>query len=151
MTDLRPIEILLIEDNPADAHLTVSALRDAKILNHIHLVGDGEEALGFLRQEGKYSDAPRPHLVFLDLNIPKIDGHAILNAMKADNALRRIPVVVISSSNSREDVDKAYDEQVSFYLVKPLDVDQYFTAIRSMKELWFHVVALPSSAEATAS
>ena len=138
-----PIEILVVEDNAADAQLTISALRDARILNHSHVVADGEEALEYLRRKGKYANAPRPSLVFLDLNLPKMSGHEVLAAMKGDPDLRRIPVVVISASGEPEEVDRAYDEQVSCYIVKPLDVDQYFTAIRSIKELWFHVVALP--------
>src|SRR5438132_6905564 len=102
---VHPIEILLVEDNPADARLTIDALRDARILNRVHVVEDGAQALAFLRREGKYADAPRPSLVFLDLNIPKINGHQVLQAMKADDSLRSIPVVVVSSSGSESDVD----------------------------------------------
>jgi chemotaxis family two-component system response regulator Rcp1 len=141
----QPIEILLVEDNPVDARLTVEALRDARILNHIHFVDDGEQALAFLRREGKYAEAPRPSVVFLDLNLPKISGHDVLKAMKEDQTLKRIPVIVISSSDRAADVDRAYDEQVSCYIVKPVDIDQYFAAIRSIKELWFHVVTLPAA------
>ena len=143
--DSQPIEILLVEDNPGDARLTLVALRDARILNHIHVVEDGEQALAFLRREGQYAEAPRPSIVFLDLNLPKISGHDVLKAMKADESLKRIPVVAISSSDRSADVDRAYDEQVSCYIVKPFDIDQYFSAIRSIKELWFHVVTLPAA------
>ena len=142
---MQPIEILLIEDNPGDARLTVEALRDARILNQVHVVENGAEALAFLRQEGKYADVPRPSLVFLDLNLPKISGHEVLKAMKADERLRGIPVVIISSSDNEAEVNRAYDEQVSCYIVKRLDFDEYFAAIRSVKELWFHVVKLPTS------
>jgi len=142
---VQPIEILVVEDNPGDARLTAEALRDARILNRIHAVDNGADALAFLRREGKYADAPRPTLVFLDLNLPKVSGHQVLAAMKADEHLRSIPVVVMSSSGNQAEVNRAYDEQVSSYIVKPLDLNQYFAAIRAVKELWFHVVALPTS------
>ena len=142
---MQPIEILVVEDNPGDARLTAEALRDARILNRIHAVDNGADALAFLRREGKYADAPRPTLVFLDLNLPKVSGHQVLAAMKADEHLRSIPVVVMSSSGNQAEVNRAYDEQVSSYIVKPLDLNQYFAAIRAVKELWFHVVALPTS------
>ena len=144
----RAIEILLVEDNSADANLTISALRDARILNQVHAVTDGSEALDFLRCKGKYRDAPTVDIVFLDLNIPKINGHQVLAAMKADENLRRIPVVVISSSDNPTDIEQAYNDQVSFYVVKPLDIDQYFSAIRSVKQLFFHVVTLPAAKKA---
>ena len=134
-----------MEDNPGDVRLTLEGLRDARILNRAHVVTDGEEALAFLRRQGVYADAPRPSIVFLDLHLPKMSGHDVLKAMKEDESLKRIPVVVISGSDRKEDVDRAYDEQVSFYLVKPYDVNQYFAAIRSVKELWFHLVSLPSA------
>ncbi len=139
----RSVEILLVDDNPVDVRLTISALRDARILNEVHVVEDGEQALQFLRREGQYAAAPRPDLVFLDLNLPKIDGHRVLNSMKSDDFLKRIPVVVVSGSDRDQDVNQAYDEQVCAYIVKPTDPDEYFLAIRSTKELWFHVVTLP--------
>jgi CheY-like chemotaxis protein len=139
----RPIGILLVEDNPADVHLTLTALRDARSSSEVHVVVDGEEALAFLKREGDHVDAPRPDLVFLDLNLPKVDGYEVLRAMKVDPVLRRIPVVAISGSKSDIDIARAYDEQISAYLVKPPDVSEYFAAIRSLKELWFHAAALP--------
>ena len=142
---MQPIEILVVEDNPGDQQLTVEALRDARILNRIHAVDNGADALAFLRREGQYANAPRPTLIFLDLNLPKISGHDLLAIMKADEDLKSIPVVVMSSSDNQAEVNRAYDEQVSSYIVKPLDLDQYFAAIRAVKELWFHVVALPTS------
>jgi two-component system, chemotaxis family, response regulator Rcp1 len=141
----RSIGILLVEDNPADVHLTLTALRDARSQSEVHVVADGEEALAFLKREGAHANAPRPDLVFLDLNLPKVDGYEVLAAMKADPALRRIPVVAISGSRSEIDIARAYDEQISAYLVKPPGVDEYFAAIRSLKELWFHAAALPPS------
>ena len=144
-----PIEILIVDDNPGDVDLTKAAMRDARILNEIHVAKDGEEALQFLRRIGNYAGAPRPDLVFLDLAMPKVDGFRVLEEMKADPELRRIPVVVMSSSSAQKDLARAYDAQISAYLVKPSDVDDYFTAIRSVKELWFNVVALPPKAGST--
>ena len=135
--------ILIIEDNPGDVRLTATALRDAMVSNEVDVAWDGQQALAFLRREGRYANAPRPDLVFLDLNIPKIDGHEVLRAMKADPRLRSIPVVVVSSSDADRDIVGAYEEQASTYLTKPLDLDLYFTAIRAVKELWFHFAALP--------
>jgi two-component system, chemotaxis family, response regulator Rcp1 len=140
----RPVEILLVEDNPADAYLTVTALRDASSLNEVHIVTDGEQALAFLKRKGDHANAPRPDIVFLDLNLPKVDGYEVLHAMKADPVLRGIPVVAISGSSREIDIARAYDGQVSAYLVKSLGVEEYFAAIRSLKELWFHMAALPA-------
>jgi CheY-like chemotaxis protein len=139
----RPIEVLIIEDNQADSHLTTTALRDARIANEVHVVEDGEEAIAFLNQQGVYSSAPRPDLIILDLNLPKIDGFQLLEEMKADARLRNIPVIVVSGSDRASDIARAYDLQIAAYLVKPINVDDYFSAIRAVKELWFHMVALP--------
>ncbi len=140
-----PIHILIVEDNVADIDLTVTALRDARITNEIHVVEDGERAVAFLRREGEYANVPRPDIVFLDLNIPKIDGHQLLAIMKADLHLRGIPVIVVSGSNNPRDVFRAYDEQVAAYIVKPANFNDYFAAIRAVKELWFHIVTLPKT------
>jgi two-component system, chemotaxis family, response regulator Rcp1 len=147
----RSIEILLVEDNPADVHLTLTALRDARSASKVHVVTDGEQALAYLRREGDHIKAPRPDLVFLDLNLPKVDGYEVLESMKADPDLRRIPVVAISGSRSEIDIARAYDQQISAYLVKPPGVNEYFAAIRSLKELWFHAAALPPKQEASSS
>ena len=141
-----PIDILIVDDNPGDVDLTKAALRDARILNEVHVVYDGEEALRFLRRVGNYADAPRPDLVFLDLTMPKVDGFRVLSEMKADPELRRIPVIVMSSSSAEHDLARAYDAQISAYLIKPSDLDAYFSAIRAVKELWFNVVALAPKA-----
>lgn len=138
-----PVEILLVDDNPGDVALTKVALRDAKIVNEIHVACDGAEALQFLRHQGTFSGVPRPDLVILDLKMPKVDGYQVLAEMKADPELRRIPVIVMSSSSAEKDLARAYDAQISAYLVKPSNFDEYFNAIRAVKELWFHVVALP--------
>jgi len=142
------MRVLLVEDNPADVQLTLTALRDARSHNQVHVVADGEEALTFLKRQGANINSPRPDLVFLDLSLPKVDGYQVLEAMKADPSLRRIPVVVISGSRSEVDIARAYDDQISAYLVKPPGVNEYFAAIRSLKELWFHAAALPPRREA---
>jgi len=140
----RPIKILLVEDSPADARLTLEALRDARIVNEIYVVTDGEQTLNFLRNVSPHEDAPRPDIVLLDLDLPKVDGREVLQEMKADPALKDIPVIVLTSSKKPEDVTDAYKQQASCYIKKPVDADQYFIAIRSLKELWFNVVTLPA-------
>ena len=137
-----PIEILIVDDNPGDVLLTKDALRDARILNEVHVASDGAEALAFLKREGVYQDAPTPDIVFLDLRMPKVDGFQVLTQMKADPELRRIPVIVMSGSDAESDLARAYDAQIAAYLVKPADLDAYFIAIRSVKELRFNVVTL---------
>ena len=139
----RQLEVLVVEDNQADVHLTTTALRDARITNRVHVVADGEQATAFLKHDGTYADAPRPDLVLLDLNLPKKDGFQVLEEMRADAHLKNIPVIVVSGSEQASDISRAYDLQIARYLVKPLNVDEYFTAIRALKELWFHSVAPP--------
>jgi CheY-like chemotaxis protein len=126
----------------------LTALRDAKRSPEIHVVADGEEALSFLNRVGRHIVAPKPDLVFLDVSLPKVDGYRVLEAMKNDLVLRRIPVVVISGSDRDSDIARAYDAQISAYIVKPPDVNEYFTAIRSLKELWLHAAVLPPKDEA---
>jgi len=147
----RPVVILLVEDNPADVHITLTALRDARSPCEVHVVADGVEALAFMKREGDHVNAPWPDLVFLDLSLPKVDGYQVLEAMKADPVLRRTPVVVISSGGRNVDIARAYDEQISAYLIKPPDVEEYFGAIRSLKELWLHAAALPPKEEAAST
>lgn len=147
-TALRPIEILLVEDDPAAWRLTTEALRDPNIRYHIEVVEDGEEALKFLHRQAPYCDALRPDLILLDLNLPKIDGRKVLATIKADASLMDIPVVVLSCSNNPEDVEFAYRHQVAGYITKPADLDEYFTAVRSLKQLWFDVMTLPTTARA---
>lgn len=137
---VRHLDILLVEDNDADVDLTKAAFRDALVRSRIHLAQDGEEALAFLKRTGHHLKAPRPDLVLLDLNLPKVDGFEVLEEMKADPTLKSIPVIVMSGSDREEDQSRAYRLQISAYLVKPADKNQYFSAIRSIKELWFHNV-----------
>jgi chemotaxis family two-component system response regulator Rcp1 len=146
-----PIEILLVEDNPGDVHLTKVALWDAKVMNNVHVASDGAEALAFLKRQGKYSDAPRPDIVFLDLDLPKVNGFQVLAEMKADPELRRISVIVMSNSSAESDLARAYDAQIAAYLVKPADLDDYFNAIRAVKGLWFSVVALAPKVQKASS
>jgi two-component system, chemotaxis family, response regulator Rcp1 len=139
----RSVEILIVEDNEADVFLTYTALRDAKITNTISVVTNGEDAIAYLKHKGKYAEAARPDIIFLDLNLPMMNGHEVLAVIKTDPNLRAIPVVVVSGSNAESDIARAYDEQVAAYIVKPASHEEYFTAIRAVKELWFHIVALP--------
>jgi len=140
----RTIVILLVEDNPGDARLTMEAMRDSKMLNLIHVVEDGVEAMAFLRREGRYSEAPRPDLILLDLNLPKKDGRAVLAEIKTDPDLKRIPVVVLTTSNAEEDVLKAYDLHANAYVSKPVDLQQFMKIVALIDEFWFNVVTLPN-------
>src|SRR5436190_17065679 len=142
---VRPLDLLLVEDNDADTHLTVTALRDALVPTRIHLVKDGESAIAFLRHTGAHTEAPSPDLVLLDLNLSGVDGFAVLAEMKADPSLKRIPVIVISGSDRTEDRTRAYELQAAGYLAKPAELDKYFTAIRSLKDHWFHTLSVPQT------
>ncbi|MBI5827918.1 MAG: response regulator [Deltaproteobacteria bacterium] len=139
----RLIEILMVEDNPADVRLTVEAFKDAKVLNHLNVVHDGEEALAYLRRNGKYAGVPRPDLVLLDLNLPKMDGREVLEEIKKDADLKRIPVVVLTTSNDERDILKAYDLHVNAYVTKPVALDQFVKIVEAVDDFWFSVVKLP--------
>ncbi|MFQ5814086.1 MAG: response regulator [Anaerolineae bacterium] len=138
-----PIEILLVEDNPGDARLTVEALKEGKMQNNLHTVGDGVEALAFLRREGKYADAPHPDLILLDLNLPKKDGREVLAEIKGDPHLKRIPVVVLTTSKSEQDILKTYDLHANCYITKPVDLEQFISVAKSIEDFWLTVVKLP--------
>jgi CheY-like chemotaxis protein len=140
----RPIEILLVEDSPGDVTLTIEALRDAKVANNLHVARDGEEALRFLRREGAYADRPRPDLVLLDLNMPRKDGREVLAEMKADPVFKRIPVVVLTTSQSEDDVAAAYNLAANCYVAKPVDLDQFLGVVRAIDDFWLSLVKLPS-------
>jgi two-component system, chemotaxis family, response regulator Rcp1 len=139
----RPIEVLLVEDNPGDVRLTREALKDGKVSNNLSVAQDGVEALRFLRREGPYAGAPRPDLVLLDLNLPKKDGREVLQEMKQDRSLRTIPVVVLTSSDAERDIVGAYELQANCYITKPVDLDQFITAVKSIEDFWFSIVKLP--------
>jgi chemotaxis family two-component system response regulator Rcp1 len=141
----RPVEVLLVEDNPGDVRLTMEALKDGKMSNRLSVVGDGEDALAFLRRQGKYADVPRPDLILLDLNLPRKDGREVLTEIKADEGLRRIPVVVLTTSSAERDIFKTYELHANCYITKPVDFDQFITVVRSIEDFWFTIVRLPRS------
>jgi two-component system, chemotaxis family, response regulator Rcp1 len=138
-----PIEILLVEDSPGDARLTIEALKDAKVLNHISIAEDGVEAMAFLRQEGQHATAPRPDLILLDLNLPRKDGREVLAEVKADESLAQIPVVVLTTSQAEQDIVKSYQLHANCYITKPVDLDQFMTVIKAVESFWLTVVRLP--------
>ena len=143
MMMLRPVEILLVEDNPADVRLTREALAEHKVCNNLTVAEDGVQAMAILRREGEYADAPRPELILLDLNLPKKDGREVLADIKADDDLKRIPVVVLTISKADEDVLKAYNLNANCYIVKPVDMEQFMFIVKSIKDFWFSVVKFP--------
>jgi two-component system response regulator len=141
----RPIEILMIEDNPGDVRLTKEALKSNKISNNLHVCQDGEEGLDYLFQRNGFETAVRPDLVLLDLNLPKVNGREILKSVKEDPTLRRIPIVVLTSSEAEEDIVKSYDLHANSYISKPVDFDQFITVVKTIEEFWLSVVKLPRS------
>jgi two-component system, chemotaxis family, response regulator Rcp1 len=145
MSDIHElVQILLVEDNPGDVRLTREALKEAKFRNTLQVVGDGVEALAYLRHQGQYRDAVRPHLVMLDLNMPRMDGRALLAAIKSDPDLMRIPVVVLSSSEAESDIARAYELHANCYVTKPVDIDHFLTVVKSIEEFWVEIVKLPA-------
>jgi two-component system, chemotaxis family, response regulator Rcp1 len=141
--DHKPIEILLVEDNPGDVRLTQEVLKDGRIRNKLNVVGDGVEALAFLRCEGAYADAPPQDLILLDLNLPKKDGREVLAEIKSDPALRKIPVVVLTTSAAEIDILSAYDLHANCYITKPVDLGQFEKVVRSIEDFWLAIVKLP--------
>jgi two-component system response regulator len=140
---LRPVEILLVEDSPTDILLAKEALECSKIVNNLHTATDGVEAIEFLRKVGKHEGAPRPNLILLDLNLPKKGGREVLGEIKNDERLKRIPVVVLTTSKSEIDILNAYGLHANCYIVKPVDFDKFAEAVRSIENFWFCVVTLP--------
>lgn len=144
MTDkTRPIDILLIEDNPGDVRLTIEALREAKVLNTLANVDDGVKAIAFLRRQGIYGDAKRPDLILLDLNLPRKDGREVLEEIKKDPALKRIPVVILTSSKAEEDILRSYNLHANCYVTKPVDLNRFLDVVKSIENFWLTVVRLP--------
>ncbi|HEV3238413.1 MAG TPA: response regulator [Gemmataceae bacterium] len=141
--ELQPVEILQVEDSPTDVLLTKEALEYSKVVNNLHTVPDGVEALAFLRREGKHKDAPRPGLILLDLNLPKKDGREVLAEIKSDEKLKRIPVVVLTTSKSGVDILKAYGLHANCYIVKPVDFEKFAEVVRTIENFWFSMVTLP--------
>ena len=145
MTDGRsPIEILLVEDNPGDERLTREALKEGKVYHKLHWCKDGVEAMEFLHRRGKHKDAPRPDIILLDLNLPKKDGREVLEEIKRDEALKRIPVVVLTTSKAEEDVLRTYNLHANCYVTKPVDLEKFITVVQSIDRFWLTVVTLPS-------
>ena len=138
------IDILLVEDNLADARLTMEAMKEAKVRNKIWHVHDGEEALAFLRREAPYAQMPRPDLILLDLNMPRKDGREVLATIKVDPRFKRIPVVVLTSSQAEEDILRAYNLNANCYVTKPVDLEQFLHVVRSIEEFWLTIVKLPT-------
>ena len=139
----RPIEILLVEDSPSDTELTLEALRDFRVRNNVSVVEDGVLALEFLHQQGPYTEAPRPDLIMLDLNLPRKDGREVLTAIKSDERFRSIPVVVLTTSRADQDILRAYQLNANCYINKPVDFNQFLEVVRSIETFWLFVVTLP--------
>jgi CheY-like chemotaxis protein len=137
-------KILLVEDNPGDVDLVRVAIEDNKVCNELYVATDGVEALAFLHREGKFADAPRPDLILLDLNLPRKDGREVLAEIKSDEQLKRIPVVVLTTSKQEEDILKVYNLNANCYVTKPLDLDQFLHVVKSIDSFWFGIVALPT-------
>jgi chemotaxis family two-component system response regulator Rcp1 len=142
-SEQRPIEILMVEDSPSDTQLAIEALHEAKISNRLSHVEDGVEALQFLRRQGPYQDAPRPDLILLDLNLPRMDGRQLLEEIKRDPGLRIIPVVVLTTSRSEQDVLRSYELHANCYITKPVDFTQFMRVVKSIEHFWLTVVTLP--------
>ena len=143
MINCRAREILLVDDNPSDVRLTLEAFKDAKLANNVNVAGDGVEALEYLRRVGKYAGAVKPDLVLLDLNMPKKDGREVLEEIKNDPDLRRIPIVVLTTSNAEADILKSYDLHVNCYMQKPVDYNEFVRMLRLIEDFWFTAVVLP--------
>jgi CheY-like chemotaxis protein len=137
------IELLLVEDDPGDAMMTREALNEAKVVHELHVVDNGEAAIAFLRQEGEYAEAPRPDLIFLDLNLPRVDGREVLAFVKGDDSLRRIPLVILTTSDSEDDIARSYDLHANAYVTKPVDFESFMNAVRQVDNFFLTVAQLP--------
>ncbi len=140
---VKPIDILLVEDNPGDVRLTMEALKDVKMKNNLFVVNDGVEAIKFLRREGKYSSTPEPDLILLDLNLPKMDGREVLSEIKADPQLKSIPVVVLTISKAEEDIIRAYKLHANCYITKPVNLERFLEVVKAIEDFWISIVKLP--------
>lgn len=140
----RPIEVLLIEDNPADVRLTQEAFKEGRVANHLSVVNDGVAAMDFLRRDPPYQAAPRPDLILLDLNLPRKSGREVLQEIKSDPILRRIPVMILTTSKADQDLHKAYNLHANCYITKPVDLQQFLNVVKSIEHFWFNIVTLPS-------
>ena len=143
----RPIEILLVEDNPGDVRLTIEALKEGKVLNRLTVARDGEEAMAALRREGRFADTRRPDIILLDLNLPKKDGREVLEEIKKDPILQIIPTVILTTSKDEQDVLKSYKLHANCYITKPVDLAQFLAVVKAIEDFWFTVVVLPKKKE----
>jgi CheY-like chemotaxis protein len=141
----KPIEILLVEDNAEEAEWTQQALRDSRVRNRIYWVEDGEEAMTFLRREGPYAHVPRPDLILLDIYMPRMNGQEVLEQVKADPELKRIPVVIMTSSDDDREIIRAYEHHANCFVTKPIDMDKFMEVVRSIEDFWLTVVRLPAA------
>ena len=139
----KPITILLVEDNPADVRLTLEAFKEGKVNNNLHTAKNGEEAMDFLCQRGKFAEAPVPDLILLDLNLPKKDGREVLEEIKTDKNLRKIPVIILTTSKAEEDILKSYNLHANCFITKPVDSDDFMTVAKSIENFWLTIVRLP--------
>ncbi len=139
-----PVRILMVEDNPNDVELTIEALKDAKVRNTLSVAEDGMQALRILRREGEHAQTPRPDLILLDLNLPKKDGREVLAEIKADDSLKVIPTVILTTSEAEEDILRSYKLHANCYITKPVDFDQFIRVVRSIEDFWFTIVKLPN-------
>ena len=146
-TTVRPVEILLVEDNPVDVMMTKEAFLGARICNRLHVAEDGEEAMDFLHKRGQFASKPSPEIILLDLNLPRKDGREVLAEIKADATLRHIPVIVLTTSDDQEDIWKSYELQANCFVTKPVDMEQFSKALECLGEFWFTVVRLPNPPE----
>ena len=144
---MKIIEILLVEDNPGDVDLAREALANGKVRNTLHVVGDGMAAMQFLRRQGKYASAPRPDLMLLDLNMPKKDGREVLAEVKADEDLKSIPVVILTTSKAEEDILKTYKLHANCFITKPIDLHQFIKVVQAIEDFWLTVVKLPPNGD----
>jgi chemotaxis family two-component system response regulator Rcp1 len=148
---VRPVQILLVEDNPGDVRLTMEALKEAKVVNKLTVVKDGIEALSLLRREGPHAGTARPDLILLDLNLPRKDGREVLAEIKADDDLKRIPVVILTTSQDEQDVLKTYNLYANCYITKPVDLEQFITVVKSIEDFWLGIVVLPKNGKGNAA
>lgn len=140
---VRPIEILLIEDNEGDVRLTMEALKEGRVLNHMTVAKDGEQAMAILRRQGRYASAARPDIILLDLNLPKKDGREVLEEIKNDESLKIIPVVVLTTSRDEQDIVRSYNLHANCYVTKPVDLGQFLEVVKTIEDFWFTIVVLP--------
>ena len=141
--NIKTVEILLVEDSPGDVRLTIEALKEGKVRNKLSVVTDGVEAMDFLHRRGAFASAPRPDIILLDLNLPRKDGREVLQEIKMDPVLRRIPVVVLTTSTAEEDIIRSYDLHVNCYISKPVDMERFIEVVKAIDNFWFSIVKLP--------